>query len=73
MIEKRIYATKAIQFILLWYTMILSIYANLYELNIYPALATVLTNGFGLMLFARIAEFFRRCRRTRSGTAIAAR
>ncbi|KAK6033368.1 hypothetical protein OSTOST_00414 [Ostertagia ostertagi] len=72
-IEKRIYATKAIQFILLWYTMILSIYANLYELNIYPALATVLTNGFGLMLFARIAEFFRRCRRTRNGTAIAAR
>lgn len=72
-IDKRIYATKAIQFILLWYTMILSIYANLYELNIYPALATVLTNGFGLMLFARIAEFFRRCRRTRNGTAIAAR
>ncbi|CAJ0608926.1 unnamed protein product [Cylicocyclus nassatus] len=72
-IEKRIYATKAIQFILLWYTMILAIYANLYELNIYPALATVLTNGFGLMLFARIAEFFRRCRRTRNGTAIAAR
>ncbi|KHJ83394.1 hypothetical protein OESDEN_16909 [Oesophagostomum dentatum] len=52
-IEKRIYATKAIQFVLLWYTMILSIYANIYELNIYPALGTVLTNGFGLMLFAR--------------------
>uniref|UniRef100_A0A1I7WXR2 START domain-containing protein n=1 Tax=Heterorhabditis bacteriophora TaxID=37862 RepID=A0A1I7WXR2_HETBA len=70
-IKRRIYLTKALQFILLWYTMILLIYAH--DFNIYPPFACIFTNGFGFVLFARIAEFFQRCRPTRNGTAIAAR
>ncbi|CAP35023.2 Protein CBG17339 [Caenorhabditis briggsae] len=71
--QYRIYCVKGLQFILLWYTMLLAAYAHEHDLNIYPALVCVLTNGFGLMLFARMAEFFRRCRKTRDRTAIAAR
>ncbi|KAK0397155.1 hypothetical protein QR680_002009 [Steinernema hermaphroditum] len=41
----RIYATKGLQFVLLWYTMLLSVYAHENRLNIYPALSCVLTNG----------------------------
>ncbi|PAV70424.1 hypothetical protein WR25_18937 [Diploscapter pachys] len=71
--QRRIYIVKGLQFVLLWYTLILTIFAHEQDLNIYPALICVLTNGFGLLLFARIAVFFRTCRRTRNGTAIAAR
>uniref|UniRef100_A0AC34FMK6 Uncharacterized protein n=1 Tax=Panagrolaimus sp. ES5 TaxID=591445 RepID=A0AC34FMK6_9BILA len=60
--EYRIIATKILQFILLWYTMMLAVYAHENELNIYPALTCVLTNGFGLLLFARIGHFFHACR-----------
>ncbi|CAB3401131.1 unnamed protein product [Caenorhabditis bovis] len=71
--EMRIYTVIILQLVLMLYTLLLAIFAHEKDLNIYPALFCVLTNGFGLMLFSRIAEFFRRCRRTRKGTAIAAR
>ncbi|KAI6235444.1 hypothetical protein M3Y95_00052300 [Aphelenchoides besseyi] len=58
----RIYAIRIIQFVLLWYTMLLAVYAHEFDLNIYPALTCVLTNGFGLMLFMRITHFFNSCR-----------
>ncbi|KAI6176918.1 hypothetical protein M3Y97_00850700 [Aphelenchoides bicaudatus] len=61
--EYRIYATRIIQFILLWYTMLLAIYAHEYDLNVYPALSCVLSNGFGLMLFMRITHFLHSCRK----------
>ncbi|KAE9556022.1 hypothetical protein FO519_000768 [Halicephalobus sp. NKZ332] len=60
--KKRIIATKVLQFLLLWYTMLLAVYAHENDLNIYPSLTCVLTNGFGLMLFARISHFFSFCR-----------
>ncbi|TMS36748.1 hypothetical protein L596_003840 [Steinernema carpocapsae] len=69
----RIYATKILQFILLWYTMLLSVYAHEKNLNIYPALCCVLTNGFGLMLFSRIANFFHACRESEDKKTIIAR
>ncbi|KAI6201394.1 hypothetical protein M3Y96_00837100 [Aphelenchoides besseyi] len=34
----RIYAIRIIQFVLLWYTMLLAVYAHEFDLNIYPAL-----------------------------------
>uniref|UniRef100_A0A1I7YVB7 Transmembrane protein n=1 Tax=Steinernema glaseri TaxID=37863 RepID=A0A1I7YVB7_9BILA len=71
--EYRIYATKVLQFILLWYTMLLSVYAHENRLNIYPALSCVLTNGFGLMLFSRIARFFHACREGEDKKTIIAR
>ncbi|KAK0397157.1 hypothetical protein QR680_002009 [Steinernema hermaphroditum] len=69
----RIYATKGLQFVLLWYTMLLSVYAHENRLNIYPALSCVLTNGFGLMLFSRIARFFHACRESEDRKTIIAR
>ncbi|KAI6240945.1 hypothetical protein M3Y99_00403900 [Aphelenchoides fujianensis] len=59
----RIYATRLIQFVLLWYTMLLAIYAHEMGLNIYPALTAILSNGFGLMLFMRITHFLHACRK----------
>jgi len=68
--QKRIIATKILQFFLLWYTMLLAVYAHENDLNIYPALTCVLTNGFGLMLFARIAHFLHYCRVSPKGTIL---
>uniref|UniRef100_A0A0N5A3S0 Anoctamin n=1 Tax=Parastrongyloides trichosuri TaxID=131310 RepID=A0A0N5A3S0_PARTI len=71
--KTRIKITKIIQFIFLWYTMGLSVFAHVNELNIYPALVCVLSNGFGLTLFSRISIFFRECRSSSDGKILHAR
>uniref|UniRef100_A0A0K0EXR3 Transmembrane protein n=1 Tax=Strongyloides venezuelensis TaxID=75913 RepID=A0A0K0EXR3_STRVS len=71
--KTRIKVTKVIQFIFLWYTMGLSVFAHVNRLNIYPALVCVLSNGFGLTLFNRIAIFFQTCRSSSDGKILHAR
>jgi hypothetical protein len=50
--------------------MLLAIYAHEYNLNIYPALTCVLTNGFGLLLFMRITHFLHACRQGKAANVI---
>ncbi|CAD5221142.1 unnamed protein product [Bursaphelenchus xylophilus] len=70
----RIWVIKCLHLFLLFYTIGLVIYAREFELDIYPSILCILTNGFGFIFFNRIARFLKECRRdSEDGTTLYAR